>query len=513
MYLSKKRKIQTIMTGVVYLFLVIVGIYLVWLKKLDCLYPSYLINISVDLFGMLLGYVLFICSLIDVQRTGARQRYFFYLLNVTYTGLFLDLLAWLVNGVARLRLVNLCVNTLYFICMPLEVFFFWRYVRSVIKADGKTEQYITYVMKWGLIFSLITRGMNLFTGMYFSVGADGVYTRGDKYYVSMLYAFFLSAATIVLLIRKRKKLERYKRVILLLYIIMPTVAGVFTMAVYGLSISYGVIMLVMLLMYCVLNIDQGRQKVAADRELAMATAIQEGILPHVFPPFPERPEFELYASMHPAKEVGGDFYDFFLTDDDHLALVIADVSGKGVPAALFMMVTKVLLKNRLADGDSPGKALENVNRQLLEGEQAEMFVTVWIAVLELSTGKGIAANAGHEHPVLKRAGGEYELVQYRHSPAVATIEGIRFREHEFEMQPGDTLFVYTDGVPEATNKSDELFGTERMLEALNRHSDMDVTSLLPALEQEIALFVGEEPQFDDITMLGLKYLGSVKGTE
>ena len=242
-------------------------------------------------------------------------------------------------------------------------------------------------------------------------------------------------------------------------------------------------------------------------ELSIATQIQADMLPRIFPAFPERPEFGLFASMDPAKEVGGDFYDFFLVDDSHLALVMADVSGKGVPAALFMVIAKTLLKNRLLMGDSPAQALKNVNEQLCEGNDAELFVTVWLAVLDLTTGTGLAANAGHEHPALRRAGGQYELVIYRHSPAVATMEGIRFREHAFELHPGDSLFVYTDGVPEATNANDELFGSERMVEALNHNVNAAPAELLAAVRSELDAFVGEAPQFDDVTMLCLDYFG------
>ena len=242
-------------------------------------------------------------------------------------------------------------------------------------------------------------------------------------------------------------------------------------------------------------------------ELSMATDIQASQLPRLFPAFPSRPEFDIYASMTPAKEVGGDFYDFFLVDDDHIGLVMADVSGKGVPAALFMMVSRVLIKSHLQNGETPGEALENVNDQLCEGNEAELFVTVWLAVLEISTGKGIAANAGHEHPTLRRAGGQYELVTYRHSPAVATMEGIPYKEHTFEMRPGDSLFVYTDGVAEATNAHDELFGTDRMLAALNREPDADPKQVLSNVMDGINEFVVGAEQFDDITMLCLKYNG------
>ena len=231
------------------------------------------------------------------------------------------------------------------------------------------------------------------------------------------------------------------------------------------------------------------------------------MLPRIFPPFPERDDFDIYATMHPAKEVGGDFYDFFLVDDDHLCLVMADVSGKGVPAALFMVIAKTLIKNRAQLGESPAEILTSVNAQLCDSNDAELFVTVWLAVIELSTGKGLAANAGHEHPAIRRADGNFELVVYRHSPAVATMEGIRFREHSFELHPGDTLFVYTDGVTEATNARNELFGTDRLLKTLNRNPYVSPEQLLKNVRWDIDDFVGSAPQFDDITMLGLRYKG------
>ena len=243
-------------------------------------------------------------------------------------------------------------------------------------------------------------------------------------------------------------------------------------------------------------------------ELNVAAQIQEDMLPGSFPAFPDKNEFELYAVMNPAKEVGGDFYDFFLLDDDHLALVMADVSGKGVPAALFMVIAKTLIKNRAIMGGSPSEILEYTNEQLCDGNDAEMFVTVWLAIIEISTGKGVAANAGHEYPVIKRAGGDYELVKYRHSPAVATLEGIKFKEHEFELHPGDELFVYTDGVPEATNSQDELFGNDRMLEALNKNKNRNAEAILKDMKTAIDEFVGDASQFDDITMLAFRYFGN-----
>lgn len=240
-------------------------------------------------------------------------------------------------------------------------------------------------------------------------------------------------------------------------------------------------------------------------ELDVATRIQADMLPNIFPAFPDRSEFDLFATMNPAKEVGGDFYDFFLTDEDHLALVMADVSGKGVPAALFMVIAKTLIKNRAQLGGTPAEVLSYANEMLCEQNEAELFVTVWMAVIEISTGKGIAANAGHEHPAIKRAGGEWELVVYRHSPAVATMEGLKFKEHEFELHRGDRLYVYTDGVAEATNSSDELYGTDRMLSALGIDPDADPRTLLENVKNDMDKFVGSAPQFDDITMMCVEW--------
>ena len=242
-------------------------------------------------------------------------------------------------------------------------------------------------------------------------------------------------------------------------------------------------------------------------ELNVATKIQADMLPRIFPAFPDRKDLDIYASMHPAKEVGGDFYDFFFIDDDRICLVMADVSGKGVPAALFMVIAKTLIKNRAMAGDSPAGILSHVNEQLCDGNEEEMFVTVWVAVIDLKTSKGMAANAGHEHPVIRRKGGDFELVIYRHSPAVAVMEGMRFKEHEFQLNPGDSLFVYTDGVTEATNRDSELFGTDRMLDALNRLPNVTPEDQLRSVRRGIDAFVKGAPQFDDITMMSFLYLG------
>ena len=254
------------------------------------------------------------------------------------------------------------------------------------------------------------------------------------------------------------------------------------------------------------------EKERINTELNLAARIQASMLPHIFPPFPERKEFDIFASMDPAKEVGGDFYDFFLVDSDHLGLVMADVSGKGVPAALFMMASKIILQSVAMMGRSPGEILTKTNEAICSSNQAEMFVTVWAGILEISTGKLTAANAGHEYPVLKRADGDFELFKDKHGFVIGGMEGIRYKEYEIQLNPGDRLFLYTDGVPEATDAGGELFGTERMIEALNGVKDSSPEQVLRGVRRAVDAFVKDAEQFDDLTMLCLAYRGNPEET-
>ena len=252
------------------------------------------------------------------------------------------------------------------------------------------------------------------------------------------------------------------------------------------------------------------QKVTAEKErinaeLSLASSIQAHMLPCIFPAFPDRDEFDVYASMTPAKEVGGDFYDFFMVDDSHMAVVMADVSGKGVPAALFMVIAKTLIKNYAQSGIKPEEVFTTVNRLLCDGNKAGLFVTAWLGVLELTTGKLTYVNAGHNPPLIKQNGGEFTYLKSRVSFVLAGMETIKYRQNEITIAPGDRLFLYTDGVTEATNSSIELYGEERLSAFMNSHSGENAEEILHDLKADIYAFQGEAPQFDDITMLMLDY--------
>ncbi len=256
------------------------------------------------------------------------------------------------------------------------------------------------------------------------------------------------------------------------------------------------------------NIAFAKEKQRASTELEMAARIQLSQLPNKFPYFSDRKEFEVYASMKPAKEIGGDFYDFFLVDSDHLALVIADVAGKGVPAALFMMVTKMLINGYTIFDDTPAGIMRDVNNRLCRSNDEEMFVSVWLGILEISTGKLTSVNAGHEYPAIKRAEGNFELDKYEHNLVAGLVPGQSYSDHEIKLNPGDIIFVYTDGVPEALNKAQEQFGTARLISTIDSLSEKPLCEMLQGVHKAVENFSQDVPQFDDLTMLVLKYNGN-----
>ena len=248
-------------------------------------------------------------------------------------------------------------------------------------------------------------------------------------------------------------------------------------------------------------------------ELSVATDIQSSMLPDAKTSFRDRKDFAVSAAMTPAREVGGDFYDFFLIDDDHLGLVIADVSGKGIPAALFMMSSMIIINNFASMGFSPREVLERSNEKICASNELNMFVTVWFGILDLKTGVVTAANAGHEYPALCGAGGDFKLLHDDHGFVLGGIKGMKYEEYTFTMEKGGTLYLYTDGVPEATDASEELYGTDRMLRALSKAADKSPEGLDEALRADIDAFIAGAPQFDDLTTLCVQYLPEASADE
>ncbi len=248
-----------------------------------------------------------------------------------------------------------------------------------------------------------------------------------------------------------------------------------------------------------------KEKERIGAELNVATDIQANMLPSIFPAFPERSDLDIYATMNPAKEVGGDFYDFFAIDERHYAVVIADVSGKGVPAALFMVIAKTLIKNFAQTGLEPKDIFERTNTTLCESNEAGLFVTAWMAVIDTERNVITCVNAGHNPPLFKKKGGEFEYLEIKHGFVLAGLESVKYQQTEIEMNPGDRLYLYTDGVTEATSEQLELYGEERLKNYLNAHANDSIRDILHGVRSDIDRFVGKAEQFDDITMLLFDY--------
>ncbi len=377
-------------------------------------------------------------------------------------------------------------------------------------AVKKTKMFLTILA----IIHIIIMVSNLYNRLVYDIDEYNEYYRTELYAISNLMPLIMLIYDGFVLITYGENMKPKVRISFVIYIIAPVLAIILQSVYYGIQYIIFATLIPAVYMFLVINedlndryVEQQQTAIRIGAELKTAYEIQASQLPRKFPAFPDRKEFDIYATMTPAKEVGGDFYDFFLIDDSRIGLVIADVSGKGIPAALFMMKSRILIKTHLQKGESPEEVLRNVNAELYEENDAQFFVTVWLAVIDISTGDGIAVNAGHEHPAIKRMGGKYELVVYKHFAAVGMLEGVPYKEHTFKLNPGDTLFVYTDGVAEATDINNKLFGEERMLEALNSELEGEPKQIIQNVTDDINAFVGKREQFDDITMLCFHYIG------
>ncbi len=387
----------------------------------------------------------------------------------------------------------------------------------LVAAVAKREQNIKPV--W--IMLLCVLGVHLVIliaslpfGFVYYFDADNVYHRGAGYLLSNLCPIIMLAVDTYLLIKYRKNFTGLTRVAFWNYLVAPLVAVAIQAFFYGVQLIIFATVGATVFMFGVILKDQNakyeKQQQESSRietELTLASNIQADMVPNIYPAFPDRDEFDIYATMDPAKEVGGDFYDFFLIDSDHLCMVMADVSGKGVPAALFMMASKIILANNAMIGKSPAQILTDTNDAICSNNREEMFVTVWLGILEISTGKLTAANAGHEYPVVKHAGGKFEIFKDKHGFVIGGMAGAKYKEYEMTLEPGARLFLYTDGVPEATNGNNELFGMDRVLGALNENVDAGTVEMLKTVRRSVDEFVKEAEQFDDLTMLGFEYKG------
>lgn len=479
------------------------------LRGFDNMENRWIFSIGADLFCLAISVMLSFSCVLNYKKRNEHTRVFVILLTVSAFSLFLDATTWLLQGIAPFRSVNRVVYVLHYATGVVLVYLFWQYIRRVLKMDNGLMETADGILNLLLIPSLLLCVVNLFYPLYFTIDENGFFFHTDKWYISQVYLCF--ALLIVILELLMSQTSKRDRMVAVSFIAIPLVNQLITSMFSEITTQYAAMLVAIVLIYGVLFADREKKISTTETELGVATRIQADMLPNEFPFLPERVEFDLYASMTPAKEVGGDFYDFFMVDDNHLALVMADVSGKGIPAALFMMSSKILIKNHAMTGGSPGAVLRAVNNQICENNREEMFVTVWLGILDLRNGKLVSANAGHEYPVLKTPEGDFELIRGKHSFVIGGMEGMKFRESEMTLEPGSKLFLYTDGVPEAENQNEEQYGYERFLKALNSKKDGTPEELLDVVRGSVKAFVQDHVQFDDLTMLCVHYKGGEKG--
>lgn len=488
--------------------LLAIGIVLLLLRGFNNMESGWIFSIGADLFCLAVSVMLSFSCVLDYKNRDEHTRIFVILLTVSSLSLFFDEAFWLLQGSALFRGIHLVICVLHYMIGVELVYLFWQYIRRVLKMENSLMETADGILNLLLIPLFLLCAVNLLYPFYFSINEIGLYARTNKWYISQVYICF--ALLIVILELLMSQAPKRDRLVAVSFIAIPFINQVLTGMQFGISTQYASMLVAIVLIYGVLFAEREKKISTTETELGVATRIQADMLPNEFPFLPERTEFDLYASMSPAKEVGGDFYDFFMVDDDHLALVMADVSGKGIPAALFMMSSKILIKNHTMTGSSPGAVLRAVNHQICENNHEDMFVTVWLGILDLRDGTLVSANAGHEYPVLKTPEGDFELIKSKHSFVLGGMDGIKYRESEMVLQPGAKLFLYTDGVPEAENQTEEQYGYERFLSALNRQKDGTPEELLSAVTNSVKAFVQDYIQFDDLTMLCIQYTGTRK---
>ena len=499
---------STLLLGMV--FLIAVALLCSWLGLImvnsKLLEQRELLHAGIDLMGAYVCIVLYYGCIGDGKSELPKStRYFVLMILLTCFSFLLNECGWYFHGNPSMSNFNLIVNTLKNAVDLCLIFCFWRYVRTVLELNGRLERWTDYAARILLILELILVFTNLFYPVCFGINENGIYYEGSLYWLTDIYLIVIVSLTIASLIRSKATVR--EKMAAGSFISMPILSYAITLGKTNVATHYGAILISLILMYSILFSERGKKLAATQSELGTASHIQEAMLPTIFPAFPMRKEFDLHASMNPAKEVGGDFYDFFLVDDDHLGIVMADVSGKGVPAALFMMASKIILSSHAQIGKSPAQILTDTNEAICANNKEEMFVTVWVGILQISTGKLIAANAGHEFPAIYRNGEKFELLLDKHDLVVGAMDGLQYNEYEIQLNPGDRLFLYTDGVPEATNSNKELFGTDRMIDALNKNPNVSPKVILENVKGAVNDFVKEAEQFDDLTMLCLEYKG------
>jgi len=492
------------------MILAILGMILQIIRGFEGMEAAWAISTGMEILSLFVCSAVFY-SFLNADESDSKMRVIFSALLVTSAlCIFCDEVAWLVQSIPEFAVINRLSNSLLYINSFAMTLLFWRYLIYSFNVKTRLAGITTKVLIICWFPAAIIAFLNLFIPIYFSVDINGTYEREALYPLHMIYyALAIPSATIEVV---RSKVSWSDKIAALTFYVFPILGIIISIYMFGISTSSVCTMLPIVLNYCVIVSNRERKYAVTQNGLEIANNIQKGILPESDGAFPDRRDFDISASMSPAQTVGGDFYDFFLVDDTHLAILIADVSDKGIPAALFMTISKVFMKTRIEMGGTPSEIISYADKRISSENEAGFFITLWLGIIDLSTGHVEACNAGHDYPAIYSLSEGYKVEKTPHGPPIAFIPGMEFPGIEFDLKPGESIFLYTDGLIEAKKKDGSRFGVDRMLDVLRSSSNKPNKQLIQDMKSAVMNFVDDEPQFDDMTMLAFTYKGKDQGS-
>lgn len=473
----------------------------------DEILHNILFKTGINLFGLIIAIVLYYSCLKVSYKDENNNSVTSFLLMIFYNGMLFVTGSIFTSAEGHSNLSGLILGSA--ICYNIfEVglcYCFWSYVCKRLDIYSKAAMVADKILKVLLIPAILVILVNLFVPFMAYIDGNGMFVTTQYFFICDLYLLVVMVTSAAFVWFSSRAPLRHK-IAATTFIVVPTAYYFVTAAITGYASPDAAILIALLIMFNIIFIEQFDALSKKKTELTTATKIQAAMILSNFPYFTEYPQFDLYASMTPAREVGGDFYDFFLTDEDHLCLLIADVSDKGVPAALFMASSKSIISACANESSSPAEILKKANDEIVRDNTQMMFVTVWLGILEISTGKLRCANAGHECPIYKSSEG-FRLYKDKHFLALGIKADNVYHEYEIDMQKGDMVFLYTDGVEDAKNYENERYTAERLIEDLNKETILNSKQTIDVVKKSIDAFTMGNEQFDDTTMLCLQYNG------
>ncbi|MCR5453051.1 MAG: serine/threonine-protein phosphatase [Lachnospiraceae bacterium] len=470
-----------------------------------------LFNSAYEIMPMIASILLFFCCMLDGMQKAKERKLFMALVFTNFFTIVLDFTSYSISGKANLQWISALLILGVFGFTALMEWLLLEYFTGIMEiGDEKPVRVIRKVTIVWLFFSLGCLLINYFKPFIYYVNENGQYVETKWFNISLVFQIYVALSLVILAVVYRERLKKNQ----ILAVVLFGLSHLFLIALYSLHtkifITSGIWVLVFLGLYMLINVKNGNKRALTKKELETAKNIQKSMLPVITADIKNKPEFDVYAVMEPARDVGSDFYNFFLLDDDHFAFLVGDVASRGVGAALYMAVTSAMINMHTKPGVTPAAILDNVNQGLREINNMDMNVGIWLGIFDLHSGHLVFCNAGHSDPVIlrKQEGGDFKYKKRSKGPLIGAVEETAYKNEEIILEPGDRIFLYTDGVIECSRKkTGECFGMDRMIEILNANKEASNRDLCSKVIESIFSFLDKEGSTEDITLLGFTYEG------